>query len=174
MGTVICTGGLRAPDPELHELVTPYTVLQYELWPDSAGAGEWRGGFGTIYRWRVDTDGIQIANFGGGNREQTKPFGLQGGQAAPPHRLYLRKADEVIEVDTESFYSCNTGDVFEVYASGGGGYGDPYRRDPQRVCDDVCNGLVSVDNAEKLYGVVIDKETSAVDEAGTARLRHPV
>ena len=47
-------GGLRAPDPELHELVDPFTVLQYEYWPDSAGAGEWRGGMGTIYRWRVD------------------------------------------------------------------------------------------------------------------------
>ena len=43
MGTVVCAGGVRAPDPELHELVNPYTILQYEYWPDSAGAGEWRG-----------------------------------------------------------------------------------------------------------------------------------
>jgi len=60
IGTVVCAGGLRAPDPELHELVNPYTVLQYEYWPDSAGAGQWRGGMGTIYRWRVEADDIAV------------------------------------------------------------------------------------------------------------------
>ncbi|MBV9003681.1 MAG: hydantoinase B/oxoprolinase family protein, partial [Solirubrobacterales bacterium] len=106
LGTVVCAGGLRAPDPELHELVDPYTVLQYEYWPDSAGAGEWRGGMGTIYRWRVDAPGIAAANFGGGNREATAPFGLAGGRAAPPHRLHLRRASgELVAVDTESFYN---------------------------------------------------------------------
>ena len=57
LGTVVCAGGLRSPDPELHELADPYTVLQYEFWPDSAGAGEWRGGLGTMYRFRVDAPG---------------------------------------------------------------------------------------------------------------------
>ena len=92
LGTVVCAGGLRAPDPELHELVDPFTVLQYEYWPDSAGAGEWRGGMGTIYRWRIDADGIPAANFGGGVSEATAPFGLEGGQPAPPHQLFLHKA----------------------------------------------------------------------------------
>ena len=91
LGTVICAGGLRAPDPELHELVDPFTVLQYEFWPDSAGAGQWRGGMGTVYRWRVDADGIPAANFGGGVHEVTAPFGLSGGHPAPPHELSINK-----------------------------------------------------------------------------------
>jgi N-methylhydantoinase B len=128
IGTVVCAGGLRAPDPELHELVDPFTVLQYEYWPDSAGAGEWRGGVGTIYRWRIDTNGIPAANFGGGVHEVTAPFGLEGGHPAAPHQLRLLKGDKVIPVDAESFYDLDEGDVFEIHQSGGGGYGDPHRR----------------------------------------------
>jgi N-methylhydantoinase B len=171
LGTVVCAGGLRAPDPELHELVNPYTVLQYEYWPDSAGAGQWRGGVGTIYRWRVDADNIAVANFGGGNRPETVPFGLEGGKSAPPHELYLRKRDEVISVDAESFYSYDQGDVFEIYQSGGGGYGDPRKRNLERVRQDVMDGLVSVASARDDYGVVIDPQNWEIDTKATAKLR---
>jgi N-methylhydantoinase B len=171
IGTVVCAGGLRAPDPELHELVDPYTVLQYEYWPDSAGAGQWRGGMGTIYRWRIDTNGIPAANFGGGVHEVTAPFGLEGGHPAPPHQLRLRKGDQVIEVDAESFYELNEGDVFEIHESGGGGYGDPRKRAVDRVVADVRDGLVSIERAAADYGVVLDPKTLAVDEAATRERR---
>ena len=171
MGTVICAGGLRAPDPELHELINPYTVLQYEYWPDSAGAGQWRGGMGTIYRWRIEADGIAAANFGGGDRAETVPFGLQGGSAAPENKLYLHKAGEVIKVDTESFYEFDTGDVFEIYESGGGGYGDAKKRPPEKVREDVLNGIVSIEKAREDYGVLIDEESIEIDIEGTQALR---
>lgn len=171
IGVVVCAGGLRAPDPELHELVDPYTVLQYEYWPDSAGAGEWRGGMGTVYRWRVDAP-VMAANFGGGNREATAPFGLQGGHGAPHHRLYLRRASgEVIDVDTESFYAFEAGDVFEIYQSGGGGYGDPWRRPVEKVIRDVRDGVVSPDKARSEYGVAVDLNTLELDESATRQLR---
>jgi N-methylhydantoinase B len=171
LGTVVCAGGLRAPDPELHELVDPFTVLQYEFWPDSAGAGQWRGGMGTIYRWRIDTNGIPAANFGGGVHEVTAPFGLEGGKAAPPHRLKLYKGDQVVNVDAESFYDLGEGDVFEIYESGGGGYGDPRRRAPERVQADVRDGIVSLEKARSDYGVALDPGTLAIDAAATQRLR---
>ena len=171
IGTVVCAGGVRAPDPELHELVNPYTVLQYEYWPDSAGAGKWRGGLGTIYRWRVEADNIAVANFGGGNRAATVPFGLAGGKAAPQHQLYLQQGDATIEVDAESFYQYGTGDIFEIFQSGGGGFGNPQQRAVASVREDVVNGVVSVDQARADYGVVIDPDTFAVDDAQTAALR---
>jgi N-methylhydantoinase B len=171
IGTVVCAGGLRAPDPELHELVDPFTVLQYEYWPDSAGAGEWRGGIGTIYRWRVETNGIPAANFGGGVHEVTAPFGLEGGQPAPPHQLRLHKGDKVIAVDAESFYDLDAGDVFEIHQSGGGGYGDPRKRAVASVVADVRDGLVSVERAAADYGVVLNPKTLAVDEARTREKR---
>lgn len=172
LGTVICAGGLRSPDPELHELVDPFTVLQYEFWPDSGGAGEWRGGMGTIYRWRVDAPGIPAAHFGGGNRPETAPFGLEGGLPAPHHLLSLRKATgEVIEVETESFYNLDVDDVYEIHQSGGGGYGDPRRRPVEKVQEDVRDGLVSVESARALYRVVVDPDSFDIDAVETAQLR---
>jgi N-methylhydantoinase B len=171
LGTVVCAGGLRAPDPELHEMVNPYTVLQYEYWPDSEGAGEWRGGFGTIYRWRVEADGIAVANFGGGNRAETVPFGLEGGDAAPQNQLYLHKAEEVIEVDAESFYDYDTNDVFEIFESGGGGYGPAKNRTDEKVRADVIDGLVSHKKASKSYGVVIDPQSNEINKTATEKLR---
>lgn len=172
IGVVVCAGGLRAPDPELHELVDPYTVLQYEYWPDSAGAGRWRGGMGTIYRWRIDAPGIMAANFGGGLRDETAPFGLEGGRAAPHHRLSLRKpSGQVIDVEAETFYAFDEGDVFEIYESGGGGYGDPRARDAERVRHDVLDGLISLERARQDYGVVIDAGTGRIDEEATREER---
>ena len=170
-GTVVCAGGLRAPDPELHELVNPYTVLQYEYWPDSAGAGEWRGGLGTIYRWRVDTDNVAIANFGGGNRPETAPFGLEGGKAAPPHQLYLRQKPAPEPVHTDTYNNKPTPHNFEFYQRGAGGYGHPRRRPAEKVLDDVVNGLVSVEKAKQEYGVVIDPKGPKIDRKATEELR---
>ena len=171
IGSIVTGGGLRSPDPELHELVNPYTVLQYEYWPDSAGAGEWRGGLGVIYRWRVEADNIAVANFGGGNRAETVPFGLQGGHEAPANKLTLRKGDEVTEVDAESFYDYNSGDEFEIFQSGGGGYGDPLNRSMERVQRDVENGVVTVKKAREDYAVVINEETFEIDQQATRELR---
>lgn len=172
IGVVVCSGGLRSPDPELHELSSPYFVTQYEYWPDSAGAGQWRGGLGTIYKWRVDAPGIKAANFGGGVKDETAPYGLEGGKGAPKHILRLNKVNgEVIEVDAESFYAFDVGDVFEIYESGGGGFGHPYKRPVERVQLDVRNGVVSVYKAREDYGVVINPVSYEVDLEATRRIR---
>ena len=126
---------------------------------------------GTIYRWRVDTNGIPAANFGGGVHDVTAPFGLAGGKAAPHHRLNLYKGGDVIQVDAESFYALDEGDVFEIHESGGGGYGDPFRRPAARVQRDVRDGLVSVEHALRDYGVAIDPRTLEIDAAQTEALR---
>lgn len=153
MGTVITAGGLRAPDPELHELVNPYSVLQYEYWPDSAGAGQWRGGMGTVYRWRVEADGISAANFGGGNNEETRPYGLCGGQEAPASRVVVVRRNGVEEtIDAESFFYLDRGDEVEIHVAGGGGFGDPRERTRERVEADVADGLVTAEHAQEIYG----------------------
>lgn len=158
MGTVITAGGLRAPDPELHELVNPYSVLQYEYWPDSAGAGQWRGGMGTVYRWRVEADGISAVNFGGGVNEETRPYGLQGGRAAPTSKVVVHRAGVEQVIDTESFFFLQRGDEVEIHEAGGGGYGDPRERERERVEADVADGLVTAEQAREVYGLVQGKK----------------
>jgi N-methylhydantoinase B len=63
------------------------------------------------------------------------------------------------------------GDVFRHELPGGGGWGDPLKRDPQKVLKDVRNEFVSLECAVTDYGVVIDDATWQVDEAATTLLR---
>ena len=61
-------------------------------------------------------------------------------------------------------------DVVYVRGMGGGGYGDPTRRDPRLVAADVADGLVSPGRARSVYAVVVDA-SGRVDESATAALR---
>ena len=172
IGTVICLGGLRSPDPELHELVNPYFIEQFEYRQDSAGAGKWRGGLGVTYRWRVEADNIACANFGSGTQFDTAPFGLHGGQGAQPNRQMIQHADGRTEgVTVNSMSSLSKGDVVELLSSGGGGFGNPKERAVEKVVQDVKDGLVSIESARRDYGVVVNPTTFAVDAMKTAQLR---
>ena len=172
LGVISCAGGLRSPDPELHELVCPYTVLQYEYLTDSAGAGKWRGGMGTAYRFRVEGDGILSDNFGDGLKPETAPFGIVGGKGTAPSKLVVKRADGSSEdPDVHKFVMLNKGDIYEIDETGGGGYGNPFERKTDAVLADVLDELVSMDRAKKDYGVVIDPETMTVDKDATRALR---
>ena len=173
IGTVICLGGLRSPDPELHELVNPYFIEKLEYQPDSAGPGRWRGGMGVKYRWRVEADDILCANFGSGTQPATAPFGLHGGKGAPRNRQYLHHPDgQVEEVTANTLMPLRKGQHIEIYSGGGGGYGDPFTRDVDRVLEDVRDGLVSIERARQDYGVVIDPRSCTVDKAATGSVRN--
>jgi N-methylhydantoinase B len=63
------------------------------------------------------------------------------------------------------------GDAFKIRSGGGGGYGSPLERPIAQVAHDVRQGYVTVKAAAELYGVVIDQETFAVDQAATDKLR---
>ena len=71
-GPVSNMGGSRATDPEIFELAYPYTLLQYEFAPDTAGAGKWRGGTGAIIRWRVEAPNVECVTVGSGMLEETQ------------------------------------------------------------------------------------------------------
>lgn len=172
MGTVCTLGGLRSPDPELHELIHPYMVLNYELLPDYAGPGQWRGGNGMYYKWKVLADNIAFAMFGSGVREETAPFGLLGGKAAPCTSQYLiRNNGEKEWLDVNRFVHCNKGDIIEILSSGGGGFGDPLKRPQELVLEDVLNGVVSVPAAKEQYGVFIEPSTMTINQNETNKLR---
>jgi N-methylhydantoinase B len=63
------------------------------------------------------------------------------------------------------------GDIVSYRTCGGGGYGPPHAREPERVLRDVREGKVSLDRARQLYGVAIDPLGWTIDAAETARLR---
>lgn len=173
IGTVICLGGLRSPDPELHELVNPYFIEEFEYQPDSAGPGRWRGGMGVRYRWRVDADDLLCATFGGGTRETTAPFGLLGGAGAPRNVEYLHHRNgRIEEIPPNTMMSLEAGQRLEIISGGGGGFGDPRERDADKVMNDVLDGLVSVAQARDAYAVAINAGSMSVDQEATAQLRN--
>ncbi len=61
--------------------------------------------------------------------------------------------------------------LLNIRANGGGGYGIPTRRDPEKVLADVRNGYVSIEQALKVYRVAIDPRKGRVDWGRTKRLR---
>lgn len=173
LGVISCAGGLRSPDPELHELVCPYTIQAYEYLTDSAGAGKWRGGMGVTYRWRIEADNILSDNFGDGLRPETAPFGIVGGKGPKPSRLRVIRTDGSEEdPDVHKFVTLNSGDLYDIKMTGGGGYGNPLERDINKVHNDVLDELVSIKSAREDYGVVIDSETLQVDMEATTALRN--
>lgn len=165
-------GGSRVPDPELHELTFPHRLLKYEYTRDSAGAGQWRGGYGTVVWLEFKDDNTAMAFQPGSCHDETAPFGLSGGRPAPLGKVRVRCAGgELVDIPEARVYRPRQGDVVEFYSAGGGGYGDPCERPIDKVVEDVKSGLLSTQNAAKLYGVVVDAQTLTIDHPTTKRLR---
>ena len=172
VGPISSMGGARAPDPERHEMTCPYFLETYEYLRDSGGPGKWRGGLGVRYRFRVLADNVQFVAAGGGLRKETATFGAAGGWPAPLSVLTLERAGDASErLDVNLRYVLNRGDVVEILANGGGGFGDPLTRDPEAVLRDVLDGVVSAESARRDYAVAVDAKLQAVDGAETASLR---
>jgi N-methylhydantoinase B len=106
-------------------------------------------------------------------------LGIQSGRYRyPPEGLFSgkdgAKAQFLINGKSGNPYGLTQlkpGDVVTMDAAGGGGYGDPLERDPELIENDVADGYVSVENAEKGYGTVIDPETMKVDKNASDKLR---
>jgi N-methylhydantoinase B len=136
---------------EVVEAEFPLRVERYELIQDSGGPGTHRGGLGVRTDLRVLSDGATVS--ASLDRYRFPPPGRFGG--APGHgsslRLGLGEADEVDRPKTGGFW-VKSGSVISHRTGGGGGFGDPRLRDPQRLAEDVENGYVSDHSASRDYG----------------------
>ena len=147
----------------------PLRVSRYELREDVCGAGEWRGGFGSIREFEYLSDGAAAVE---GEGHHFSPWGFRGGDDGGVASLNLARVDgEIQEMPSKVPHTTlNAGDRFVCVGPAGGGYGDPFQRDPTRVLMDVKDGLVSRQSAERDYGVAITKEL-ILDDSATATLR---
>ena len=87
-------------------------------------------------------------------------FGVLGGLSGFPVGSWIDRDGDIEDFDTPgkvAGHPLQEGDVVMVRSAGGGGYGDPLDRDPERVADDVREGYVSAGAARELYGVVLDR-----------------
>ena len=147
----------------------PLRVSRYELREDVCGAGEWRGGFGSVREFEYLSNGAAAVE---GEGHHYAPWGFRGGNDGGVASLNLARVDgETQEMPSKVPHTTlNTGDRFVCVGPAGGGYGDPFQRDPGHVLTDVRDELISRQSAERDYGVAITKEL-VLDHSATATLR---
>jgi N-methylhydantoinase B len=123
---------------------------------------------GRSYRFLAPTTGICLVY-----KTKTKPWSIGGGLEGDNNHVVLNPGTDREVVQGGSYNHLDSGDVLLNNTGGGGGYGEPFEREPARVARDVRNGFVSVAAAAADYGVVVDPATYAVDEEATHRRRTP-
>src|SRR5262249_24421614 len=134
------------------------------------GAGEYRGGLGVRKVVRVLGEMALNTRI---ERTQCAPWGILGGRDALANKLSIRRADGQVEElpnGKVSMVKLGPGDACVLESGGGGGYGDPLQRPPERVHRDVVEGYVSLEAARDLYGVVLDPTTLELDANATTTL----
>ena len=167
---VVDIANMRNNPLEAVESKSSARVHQYGLRPDSGGPGKFRGGCGVVFEFEVlAPDCVIIAR--GMERLRFQPWGLLGGCGGANGQIEVKRtgADKFEVVSKADAIRATIGDVIRLSTAGGGGYGEAFERDPQRVLDDVLNGFVSIAGARSDYGVVINN--GQLDSAATAKAR---
>jgi N-methylhydantoinase B len=160
------------PPAEILESLYPVMFTQWALRPDSGGPGQHRGGLGAIYEIETLSDsGAEV--FLLGERGKYPPFGVNGGKSAALNRfVFETDAGEQTPplVSKITDVKIRRGQKVRLETPGGGGFGDPAMRDPQRVSRDVRLGYVSPEAARRDYKVVLNND-GTVDSSATDAAR---
>jgi N-methylhydantoinase B len=171
--------GVAGVPAEVMENLTSLVMGRREIRTDSGGPGKFRGGCGqyTSFRCRIDRPWSMVGMF---DRTRFPAQGAAGGREAATGEFTLSNSDrpnpkQLIQIPPDV--------TANVTLPGGGGYYHPFERDPQRVLDDVAQGYVSLEAAERDYGVkitcsagpserVVLPEQYTIDWEATRGLRH--
>lgn len=152
IGMIDASGGVLDQDYEMFEQQTPHRLVKHELLTDSAGAGEWRGGLGVETIFEIGSEDTQLVTFGDGDFEPA--FGLFGGKDAGLNfiRLHYPDGSTVVPKNKDLITGVPKGTIYHQVASGGGGYGDPKKRDRKVLAEEIRNGVISKEAAVRDYG----------------------
>jgi N-methylhydantoinase B len=192
------SGDYSIPRPQIanveaNEASGPFLYLFRSFVPDTEGAGAMRGGITTALAVTPhDVDELHTMVVGHGVQVPNS-VGQFGGMPGACASHLLRKSNgdiaDLINANTEmrdlfdaggsvqrleskvGHFALHRGDVFAYSFQGGGGYGDPIRRDPARVVRDVKNGRVTPQRAAEIYGVVLGDDGGVDAEATSTRRR---
>ncbi|HEY0210658.1 hydantoinase B/oxoprolinase family protein [Acerihabitans sp.] len=156
---------------EFAEQNYPLIMRQYAINQDSGGPGRWRGGCGVIREFAMISKSasisIRMSNV------DYPAYGVNGGMSGRSGRFVLNPGTpgEKILPSLQDGVALATGDVLQIAMPGGGGFGHPFDREPERVLRDVLAGFVSVESAQEDYGVILDVESQSVNMAATREHR---
>lgn len=167
-------GGLMYRDSvEIVEQKYPIRIDEVRVLEDSEGAGRRRGAPGARTVYGATTDPVTVAYMVDGC--MFPPQGVRGGLAAAPHGAHLLRADgTVAPADLVGQVTLFPGERIVETGGGGGGFGLPLEREPDRVRRDVEARFVSPERAAEIYGVCLEPDGRGgwiVDEAATCARR---
>jgi N-methylhydantoinase B len=135
---------------------TRYGILvdQYAFHNEEGGAGRFRGGNGLVRDYRVTADEAFLTTTFG--RHKFLPWALEGGHEGSPNKVVIVHKDGRRETFGKTArYLLQKGEVARLITGTGGGWGDPKQRPVDKVVDDVRNGYITREQAERHYGVVV-------------------
>jgi N-methylhydantoinase B len=158
--------GVRTIPVEATESVAPVVFYRREFRESSGGPGQFRGGLGQVIEigGAGTTPVALLCNF---ERVHHPARGRNGGRAGAAGIVTLRSGRPIRPKGRQTV---PPRDAIQLQLPGGGGFGDPQARDPQRVRDDVLDGLITAEEARRDYGVVIGAD-GEIDQAETQRIR---
>ena len=162
----------KAPPVEIMEQAFPVLYHRYALREGSGGPGEQRGGFGLDYELELRR-GHARASFVM-DHGRYGPQGALGGKDGAPNLVTVWRggSEHTPEhLSKEQDIPLVAGDRVHVCTPGGGGYGDPFARDPALVVEDVRLGRYSAEDALEFFGVVVSADLTGFDEAATRTRR---
>jgi N-methylhydantoinase B len=173
---IIGTGGASTVgDIELLEFRMPLHFERHELQADSACPGTWRGALGAVLEFEPVDHRAELSHVGDGTKFPA-PSRLGGGSPADAgmrvHRKFVLRGDGTgEEIPLHSVMHADAGERIVCLLPGGGGVGPAFERDAGLVARDAAHGFLTLESAREEYGVVLDGQTLAVDEAATESLR---
>jgi N-methylhydantoinase B len=156
---------------EQMEAKFPLMYLKHGLRQNSGGPGRFRGGLGTeqIIMARSSMNfNAQV------DRMHCQPWGLEGGLSGMGNKVNLNQSGEIFDQFPNAkvlLKRLNKGDTFTLLTGGGGGFGPPVERDPERVINDLRQGYICNESAKKIYKVAVLKAGS-IDIKATSELRN--
>jgi N-methylhydantoinase B len=134
---------------EILESEFPCRITRFALVPDSGGAGQWRGGLAMQREYELLEAATVVRRF---NKTRFPPQGLAGGKPGTRARFVVRVGTkQEFETKASARIEMSAGERFMLQSAGGGGYGDPTRRDRDALARDVAEGYVSPEAAKKDY-----------------------
>jgi hypothetical protein len=179
---------------ESQEWKLPLLYLYRQQLTDSGGAGRWRGGLtAAVALTPIGVPEMVLKSTNTAGTEQSNAHGIDGGYPGAGSQVRMLHATEVWKrlgagnipredadfggrvehLPSKASATLKKDDVLVFFAPGGGGFGDPLDREPERVARDVTNGFVSRERARENYGVALNAD-GAADEAATKTIRDQI
>ncbi len=169
MGGIGDAGVLQRDSVELDELRFPVRVESQHVVPDREGPGWRRGAPAAACSFTACETRFELMYLADGTVHP--PLGARGGGAGGAATQHVRRTDGSIEeLPVCARVWVEVGETVMSVCNGGGGYGDPLTREPERVLADVREGYVTRERARSVYAVVVT-DADELDLDATAALR---